>query len=238
MNFNPPNKSEIQNPKSKINLRLYIDSPDPAIWQHYLSSGLFYGVTTNPKILYQAGIANTVENLTDLALTAFDLGAQEIHLQTWGVEVQPMLATGRQFAAIDPRVSVKVPITEEGLLCARQLIEEGAKVTLTAVHASVQILPVLALGAAYAAPYLGRMNDAGLDGLDEIAAMQQIINNLGGSTRLLVASIRSLSDLAALARRGCNTFTLLPGLVEELLSNPQTLAAAADFEEKAAHTHP
>jgi transaldolase len=234
MNFKPAKESEMQNLKSKPGLRLYIDSPDAAIWQHYLSSGLFYGVTTNPKLLYQAGIANTVENLAGLAQEAFDLGAQEIHLQTWGGEVEPMLATGRQLAAIDARVSVKVPITEEGLLCARQLIEEGAKVTLTAVHASVQMLPVVALGAAYAAPYLGRMNDGGLDGLDEIAAMQQIIHNLGGSTRLLVASIRSLSDLAALARLGCDTFTLLPGLVEELLSNPQTLAATADFEEKAA----
>jgi transaldolase len=233
MNMRPAEKSDIRHPTSDIGLRLYIDSPDPAIWQHYLASGIFYGVTTNPKLLYEAGIANTVENVTGLALTAFDLGAQEIHLQTWGREVEPMLAIGRQFATIDPRVSVKVPITEAGLLCAWQLIKEGAKVTLTAVHASVQMLPVLALGAAYAAPYLGRMNDAGLDGLDEIAAMQQIITNLGGSTRLLVASIRSLSDLAALVRRGSNTFTLLPGLVEELLSNPQTLAAAADFEQKA-----
>ena len=248
-------------------LRLYIDSPDAAIWRPCLAGGFFYGVTTNPKLLYQAGIPNTVENLAGLAYTAFDLGAQEIHLQVWGggasttrlssrksgspppepVEGGPaeevegrlaesaesMLAIGRQLAAIDPRVSVKVPITEAGLLCARQLIEEGAKVTLTAVHAAVQMLPVIALGAAYAAPYLGRMNDAGLDGLDEITAMQQMITHTGGSTRLLVASIRQLSDLTALARNGCDTFTLLPGLVEELLNNPQTLKAAADFEEKA-----
>jgi transaldolase len=118
-------------------------------------------------------------------------------------------------------------------------MEEGARVTLTAVHAAAQMLPVIALGAAYAAPYLGRMNDAGLDGIDEITAMQQMIDHAqpgpgGSTTRLLVASIRQLSDLTALARRGCDTFTLLPGLVEELFNNPQTLKAAADFEEKAA----
>lgn len=230
-------KSGTRNPKSETSLRLYIDSPDTAVWQRYLAGGFFYGVTTNPKLLYQArqgrGIPNTVENLAGLAHAAFDMGAQEIHLQTWGEEMEAMLATGRQLAAIDPRVSVKVPITEVGLRSARQLIEEGAKVTLTAVHAAVQLLPVIALGAAYAAPYLGRMNDAGLDGLDEITAMQQMINHTGSGTRLLVASIRSLSDLTALARRGCNTFTLLPGLVEELLNNPQTIKAAADFEEKA-----
>jgi transaldolase len=221
------------------NLQLYIDSPDTEIWQRYLAGGYFYGVTTNPKLLYQTGVPNTMENLAGLAHAAFDLGAQEIHLQTWGENMEAMLNTGRQLAAVDPRVCVKVPITEAGLLCARQLIEEGARVTLTAVHAAAQMLPVIALEAAYAAPYLGRMNDAGLDGLDEITAMQQMIDHAqpgpdGNTTRLLVASIRSLSDLATLARRGCNTFTLLPGLVEELLNNPQTLKAAADFEEKAA----
>ncbi len=215
-------------------LRLYIDTTDTEIWRRCLAGGYFFGVTTNPKLLYLAGIPNTVENLAGLAETAFDLGAQEIHLQVWGRETAPMLAIGRRLAAIDPRVSVKVPITEAGLLCARHLIDEGAQVTLTAVHAAVQMLPAIALGAAYAAPYLGRMNDAGLDGLDEILAMQEMIQRLGGGTRLLIASIRRLSELSELARRGCDTFTLVPGLVEELLNNSQTLAAAADFEEKAA----
>ena len=146
-----------------------------------------------------------------------------------------MLAIGRQLAAIDPRVSVKVPITEAGLLCARQLIDEGAKVTLTAVHAAVQMLPVIALGAAYAAPYLGRMNDAGLDGLDEIVAMQQMV------TRLRQPHARAGGQHPPAfrpdrpgARRGSTPSRCCRGLIEELLANPQTLKAAADFEEKAA----
>ncbi len=200
-------------------LRLYIDSTDRSIWEHFLPTGLFYGVTTNPKLLHQAGIPCTVENLTKLAQAAFELGAREIHLQAWGGETAPMLAVGRQLAAIDSRVSVKVPITQAGILVARQLIEEGTKVTLTAVHASVQMLPVIALGAAYAAPYMGRMSDAGLDGPSEVIAMQQMITRLESPTRLLVASIR--------------TFTLLPPLLEEMLNNPLTIKAADDFEEKA-----
>jgi transaldolase len=215
-------------------LRLYIDTPDTAVWARYLPGGLFYGVTTNPKLLHQAGVPCTVKNLAGLAEAAFALGAQEVHLQTWGGTAEAMLATGRQLAALDRRVSVKVPITAEGLLCARPLIAEGNRVTLTAVHSAVQLLPAIALNAAYAAPYLGRMNDAGLDGLDEVLAMGQMITRLGGSTRLIVASIRQLSDLTALARQGLDTFTLLPGLVEELLHNPLTLKAAAEFEEKAA----
>jgi transaldolase len=215
------------------NLRLYIDSSDRADWEQFLPTGLFYGVTTNPKLLYQMGIPCTVENLAGLAQTAFELGAQEIHLQVWGGETAPMLAVGHELAAIDPRVSVKVPITQAGILVTKQLIAEGARVTLTAVHAAVQMLPVIALEAAYAAPYMGRMSDAGLDGPGEVIAMQQMITRLESPTRLLVASIRQLSDLASLASSGVDTFTLLPPLLEEMLNNPLTIKAAGDFEAKA-----
>ena len=214
-------------------LRLYIDSSSRADWEHFLPTGLFYGVTTNPKLLHQSGIPCTVENLTRLAQAAFKLGAREIHLQVWGGEAAPMLAVGRELAAIDHRVSVKVPITQAGILVARQLIKEGAMVTLTAVHASVQMLPAIALGATYAAPYMGRMSDAGLDGPGEVMAMQQMIDRLDSPTRLLVASIRRLSDLANLAQNGVDTFTLLPPLLQEMLNNPLTIKAADDFEEKA-----
>ena len=218
---------------SKSKLRFYIDSSDRADWEHFLPTGLFYGVTTNPKLLHQAGIPHTVQNLAGLAQDAFSLGAQEIHLQVWGGEPAPMLAVGRELAAIDPRVSVKVPITQAGIRVARQLIDEGAKVTLTAVHSAVQMLPAIALGAAYAAPYMGRMSDAGLDGPGEVVAMQQMIARLKSPTRLLVASIRQLSDLANLARNGVDTFTVLPPLLEEMLNNPLTIKAADDFERKA-----
>jgi hypothetical protein len=77
------------------------------------------------------------------------------------------------------------------------------------------------------------MNDAGLNGLDELLAMQQMVRHMGSPTRILAASIRQLSDLTTLARHGLNTFTLLPKLVDDLLENPLTIQAAADFNEKA-----
>ena len=116
-------------------MKIFLDSAEIDQIKEVASWGILDGVTTNPKLLYQAGIPNTVENLGNLAHTAFDLGAQEIHLQVWGGETKPMLAIGRQLAAIDPRVSVKVPITEAGLLCARQRSEEERTCTRTAVQA-------------------------------------------------------------------------------------------------------
>lgn len=214
-------------------LRLFIDTTDQSIWQRVLPMGLFYGITTNPSILYKENVPCTVPNLANLAENAFKLNAQEIHLQVWGEDTESMLRVGREIAEIDPRVSIKVPITEPGILCARKLVEAGHKVTLTAVHGANQILLAMALGATYAAPYLGRMNDAGLNGLDEMLAMQQMIQHMNSPMRLLSASIRQLSDLSTLARNGLDTFTLLPALVDQLLENPLTNRATADFEEKA-----
>lgn len=219
--------------ENQSTLRLYLDTADIPTWQRLLPTGMFYGVTTNPKLLYQENIPCTVDNLAHLAEAAFDLGAQEIHLQVWGEDTAAMLQLGREIAAIDARVSVKVPITPAGIVCARQLIAAGSRVTLTAVHSANQMLIAIAQGAAYAAPYLGRMNDAGLNGLDELRAMQQMAEHSGSATRILAASIRQLSDLTALAAAGLDTFTLLPPLVDELLANELTHRAAAEFNEKA-----
>jgi transaldolase len=211
-------------------LRLYLDTADTAAWREWVPGGLFYGVTTNPLLLQRAHVPCDLATLTRLATTAFDLGAQEIHLQVWGADAAAMLASGRRLAAIDARVAVKVPITREGSLAARQLIAEGARVTLTAVYAPHQIVTAIALGAAYAAPYLGRMSDAGRDGFGSILAMQEMRCRLGSDLHLLVASLREIGDVAALARAGVDTFTIAPALAAALFEDDLTAQAAADFE--------
>jgi transaldolase len=212
-------------------LRLYVDSAEEKDWRHYLPTGIFYGVTTNPKLLNQTGIGFTIDRLAILAQTAFELGANEIHLQVWGRETEQMLRIGRELVGIDERVMVKVPITPAGILCARQLISEGSYVTLTAVHSARQALIAIALGAKYAAPYLGRMTDGGLNGIEEVTSMVRIIAAMDSPLRLLVASIRQTAELKTLAERGLNTFTLLPKIIDELLENELTRQAYISFEE-------
>ncbi len=211
-------------------LRLYLDSVEKEDWKIYLSTGIFFGVTTNPKLIQKAGIEFNIKRMAKLAQDAFGLGAKEIHIQVWGKETERMLEIGRELSAIDPRVMVKVPISRTGVLCARQLIAEGSNVTLTAVHSAQQALIAIALGARYAAPYLGRMVDGGLDGLSEVTTMSRIVNETNSSLRLLVASIRQVDDLVTLAERGLNDFTLRPALVDELLENELTSLAVESFE--------
>ena len=214
-------------------LKLLVDTAEVSTWERLLPSGVFYGVTTNPKLVNQAGLPCTLDSLGRLARTAFELGANEIHLQVWGTQTNDMLTVGRELAAIDPRVRVKVPGIRAGFPCVKRLAAEGAQVTLTALYAAQQTLAAIVLGAVYAVPYLGRMTDANMDGLAEVIAMQEIINQFPSRTRVLVASIRQLSDVVTLARHGVGVYALQPSLAEALLDNPLSMQAAADFEENA-----
>ncbi|MBT3713196.1 MAG: transaldolase [Anaerolineae bacterium] len=211
-------------------LRLYLDSADISLWEKYLPSGIFFGITVNPKILRMAEVECSLDALTHLAKTAFKLGAKELHLQVWGESTDAWLQIGRQLASIDKRVMVKVPITEKGIFCAKELIEEGAGITFTAAYADYQILAAISLKAHYIAPYLGRMMDAGQDGIKEIITMQEIIDAAESPLRLLVASIRQIDDVVTLAKHGVSCFTLSPNMVNELLKNDLSQKATDAFE--------
>ncbi|MEA5466175.1 transaldolase family protein [Leptothoe sp. PORK10 BA2] len=213
-----------------MNLRLYLDTADVTAWETWLPVGIFYGVTSNPLLLERAHLPCTVESLTQLASKAFELGAKEVQLQTWGDTKQTLVGTGKALAAIDPRVVVKVPITQLGTEAAAALIAAGVRVTLTAVYGVPQILIAAALGADYAAPYLGRINDAGGNGREDLAQMQRALDGVQSSTRILTASIRDVEDMAYLATQGLDTFTFSPQIAEALFSNRQTAAATAAFE--------
>jgi transaldolase len=220
-----------QNPTKRP--RLFLDSADRAAWDEWLPTGLFHGITTNPTILANAGIRNSLGELERLAQIAFAAGMQEFQAQTWGRTAEAMIANGRQIAALDPRIVVKVPITREGALTATTLKAEGARITMTAVYTAHQAFSAAALGADYAAPYLGRMNDAGHDGFGEIAAMQEIVRGTGSPMRILVASLRAADDLVRLGRLGVDTFTFSPKVAAALFAEPLTKAAAEVFEQAA-----
>jgi transaldolase len=132
------------------------------------------------------------------------------------------------------RIVIKVPVTATGVKAARRLIESGVRVCLTACYNHKQALLAAGVGAEYIAPYLGRMNDSGLDGQEECLKMQDIVDGLQSETRILVAFLRDVETMADLAASGMDTFTFSPETARMLFEEPLTNQAAADFEEAAA----
>lgn len=215
-------------------LRLFLDSADRGAWERWLSTGLFFGITTNPTILDAAGLRCTLPVIADLVQDALAHGIQEVQVQSWGTETSRLIGNGLAVAAFSPRVVVKIPVTLDGIRAVAALHEHGVRTTLTAVYAAHQVLTAAAADADYVAPYFGRIGDLGRDALAEIGTMHDILRASGKSTRLLVASIRTADDLARLAARGVDTFTFGAKVAEAMFNDPDTTAASAQFEATAA----
>jgi transaldolase len=224
------------NRASAPGIRLFLDSADPVQWERFLPLGIFYGITTNPLLLERSQQACTLENLETMTQAAARLGAREIQLQTWGNSTEAMTRQGEKLARLEGPgmdVVIKVPATEAGLEAAAKLRTSGCRITLTATYSPGQVLAAAGLGAAYAAPYLGRMNDAGKDGAAILATMRDILVRGKSSTRLLVASLRQADQVVDLARCGFDTFTFGPAVAAGLLAEELTEDAATDFQRAA-----
>lgn len=217
-------------------LRLFLDSASMSQWELWHSTGVFHGITTNPTIIERDKVKCNIKSLTAMAQTAFDMGACEVQLQSWGQTVKKLSSVAFDLAGIDPkRIVVKLPCTLEGIQTASLLRDSNSniRVTITGLYSSPQALLAAAVGAEYAAPYLGRMNDlraGGTMGTEAVVEMQQIIHAQQSKMRLLVASVREPSEMAHLSAKGCDTFTISPAVASKLFMVGGTLDAAADFE--------
>ncbi len=205
--------------------RLYIDSADDQAVTRLLATGIPAGVTTNPTILSRAGLH--VGDLPALYARWTDAGAGEVFFQSWGATVDEMVEHSLRLADIGPRVVVKIPATAAGFAAAATVIRAGHPVLVTAVYSTGQALVAAAVGARYVAPYLGRLDDAGLDGKATIARMQHLLE--GGGTQILAASLRDVDAVTALAASGVRHFTAQPAVLEALMEDELAQAATAQF---------
>jgi transaldolase len=213
-------------------VRIYIDSADMEEITQALATGYVYGVTTNPTLLRRANVR--VESVAGLARQAFDLGAKEIHLQTYSAGAGDIVREGTELAAFDAkRVAVKIPAVPQGFAAAARLAEQGVRVTMTAVYTVRQALLADSVGAAYIAVYLGRMRDSGLDALQLVGRMQRTLDTQGSRMEILAASVRAPEEGEALAETGVATATLPWKVLSRLVVSDATDVAAAAFLEDA-----
>ena len=215
-------------------LDLFLDSADLAQVEPLLATGLFAGVTTNPSLLARAGVrSDELPAVVDRMRAA---GARTLFVQTWGATTEDLLDNAREIRDRCGDVGIKIPVTPAGIAATRTLADSGVVTLVTAVYNHVQILPAIAAGATFVAPYVGRMTDNGRDGVGEVLTMQRILDAVGAPTRLLVASLRSPADVARLAAGGVDCFTIAPAMWEQLLEEPLTTEAVRVFEDDVART--
>lgn len=211
-------------------MRLYLDTADRELAEPLLATGLFAGLTTNPVILARAG--RTVADIPAIHRWAQAAGAREIFFQAWGTDRPTLVERGLRLRELGDDVVVKVPASLAGSAACAELAGQGIPTLLTAVYDPASALVAGAAGATYLAPYLGKLNEAGRDGLAAVAAMQAAL--AGSPTEILLASLRDTASLVAAAGFGVEHFTMAPAIAEALFADPLTAEAVSDFEKAAA----
>ncbi len=231
--YKPLNLPTNQLKEGEMNLQLLLDTADPKIWEELFASGMFSGITTNPSLLKKAAQKCTFDNIKSLTKAAIEISCPELHLQAWGMTSQEIIECARklyQLSNNDLKVYIKIPITLIGTIAANVLIKEEIPITLTACFNRKQSLIASRIGAKYLAPYLNRINNEGLNGFEEIISMKRILDKTNSSCKLLIASIREVSEIEYLISQGLRTFAISPNIAKSIFNVPATSKAALDFE--------
>ncbi len=215
-------------------MTLYLDTADIAEWHDLMPTGLFHGITTNPLLAARAGYSYADINWSDLAQTARDLGAKELHAQVSGAadgyeDWAGMLYETGKSAGIE--TIVKIPLVDAAIRKTPVIKALGGRILMTACYDAKQMFVAQGLGADFIAPYYGRMIEAGVNAKSHIATMQTLHNRTG--CKVLVASLRSAEQMTDLATVGAEIFTIAPAIARALLSDPLTERAFVDFENAA-----
>ncbi|HMO07164.1 MAG TPA: fructose-6-phosphate aldolase [Paracoccaceae bacterium] len=198
-------------------MKFFVDTADvPAIAELH-ALGMVDGVTTNPSLILKSG-----RDILEVTKEICALVPGPVSAEVVATDAEAMIAEGRKLAAIAPNITVKVPLTWDGLRACKVLTGEGFMVNVTLCFSINQALVAAKAGATFISPFVGRLDDINLDGLDLIRDIREVYDNYGFKTQILAASIRSANHVAQCALIGADVVTAPPAVIKALASHPLT----------------
>lgn len=206
-------------------MKFFVDSAVTEDIEMAKKMGLADGVTTNPTLIKKSG-RDFEQTIKDIATII----TGPIAVEPVSTDCKGILEEGHRFAGWADNVSVKIPVTREGLRAVNILTEEGISTTVTLIFSSSQALLAAKAGADYICPFIGRLDDISTPGLDLIAEIVTIFNNYEAiTTELIAASIRSPLHVLDVARMGGHGVTIPPAVAEKMALHPLTDAGIEKF---------
>jgi len=206
-------------------MKFFIDTADIAEIRDLASTGLVDGVTTNPSL-----IAKTGRSFLEVVREICEVVPGPVSAEVAATDYATMLAEGRKLAKLADNVTVKVPLTPDGLKTCKALSDEGTPVNVTLCFSAAQALLAAKAGATFVSPFVGRLDDVGQEGMQliaDIVEMYEAQPNL--RTEVLVASVRGPGHVVEAARLGAGVATLPPAVLRQMFQHPLTDKGLAAF---------
>lgn len=198
-------------------MKLFIDTGNISDIETYAAIGIIDGVTTNPSLM-----AKESGDSRQIIKRICEIVKGPVSAEVLATDAAGMLREGRELAAIDPHVVVKVPFTKDGVKACKALRSEGIRVNVTLIFSAAQALLAAKVGATYVSPFVGRLDDISTDGMELVQQIVDIYDNYEFETEVLVASTRHPMHIVQAARMGADVCTCPPSVIEALFKHPLT----------------
>lgn len=206
-------------------MKLFLDTANVEDIKNVNDMGVICGVTTNPSLIAKEGrdFTETIKEITEIV-------DGPISGEVISEDAEGMIKEGREIAAIHPNMIVKIPMTVEGLKAVEVLASEGIKTNVTLIFSANQALLSANAGATYVSPFLGRVDDISMDGMELVRTIAEIFDIHGITTEIIAASVRHPIHVIEAARAGAHIATVPYGLVMQMVKHPLTDAGLEKFK--------
>lgn len=208
-------------------MKFFIDTANVEDIKKASDMGVICGVTTNPSLIAKEGrdFKEVIKEITSIVD-----GPISGEVKATTVDAEGMIKEGREIAAIHPNMVVKIPMTVEGLKACKVLSSEGIKTNVTLIFASNQALLAARAGATYVSPFLGRLDDINVRGVDLIEEISEIFAVAGIDTEIIAASVRNPIHVTDCALAGADIATVPYNVIEQMTKHPLTDAGIEKFQ--------
>jgi transaldolase len=198
-------------------MKLFVDTGSIKDIETIAALGIIDGVTTNPSLLAKEP-GDFRQNLKKIC----DIVHGPVSGEVTATDFTGMIREGHEIAAIDEHMVVKVPLTRDGIKACKALSDEGLRVNVTLCFSAAQALLAAKAGATYISPFVGRLDDIAMNGMDLIREIVQIYDNYEFTTQVLVASCRHPIHVVESAKMGADVATCPPGVIDQMFNHPLT----------------
>ena len=198
-------------------MKFFIDTANIDEIKKGVEMGMVDGVTTNPSL-----VAKESTPFVDILKQICQIVDGPVSAEVVSLDAPGMVAEARELAKIDDKIVIKVPMIVEGLKAVKMLTAEGIKTNVTLVFSASQALLAAKAGASFVSPFVGRLDDVGVSGMDLISDIVTIYDNYGYQSEIIVASVRSPQHVLDSALLGADIATIPLKVIEQLAKHPLT----------------